>query len=169
MLHFFFSHTQKEPFLTIFPSLPPSLPRCPLPHPLASRFVSRRRPYSHLPSLPPSLPPFLPRRPLPHPLASRFVSRWRSHHAGLRGQRILRRPVRALPPSLPSSLPSFPSSLPSSPPHHRVQLIKPVILTPISPYFPKKKSHRPTQVPLPPSLPPSLPQPHLIPLHRSSL
>jgi hypothetical protein len=57
-------------------------------------------------------------------------------------------PILSLPPSLPF--------LPQPNPPHRVRLVEPVILTPISPTFHTKKnltSHPPT----PPSLPPSLP------------
>ena len=40
--------------------------------------------------------------------------------------------------------------------HHRVRRVVPVILTPISPYFPITSLPDPTYPSLPPSLPPSL-------------
>ena len=54
----------------------------------------------------------------------------------------------------------FSPSLPPYLPHHRVQLAKPVILTPISPYFLIFFLTGPS---LPPSFPPSLP-PFLVPV-----
>jgi len=67
--------------------------------------------------------------------------------------------VRALP-SLPLSLPSsLPPSLPPSLHHHRVQLVEPGILTPISPYFQNFLFLTPSLPSLPPSLPPSLARP----------
>jgi len=59
------------------------------------------------------------------------------------------------PPSPPPSFPTFPSS--DSP--HRVRLVNPVILTPISLYFQDTYfSDQPTHPSLPLSLPSSLPQ-----------
>ena len=58
----------------------------------------------------------------------------------------------SLPPSFPRLLPYhrvrlLPPSFSRLLPYHRVRLVEPVILTPISPYFPNK-----------PLTPPSLPQ-----------
>jgi len=52
------------------------------------------------------------------------------------------------------------SSLPPSLPHHRLRLVKPINLTPKSPYFEKENSafHPPLPPSLPPSRPPSLPK-----------
>jgi len=59
----------------------------------------------------------------------------------------------SLHPSIPPSLPPLPPSLAS----HRVCLVEPIILTPISPYFPPTPPNSLLTSPLPPALPPSLP------------
>ena len=112
------------------------------------------------PSLPSSFPLLLPPSLLTSPLSGLFPSL--TPFVALLGAYnhrltlgLLALGCLSIPPSLPAN---FRSPLPPSLPPHRVRLVKPVILSTISPSFPKSNpSPHPS---LPPSLPPS-PPPYL--------